>query len=106
MNLDSIIQLINEERFYKSRAWSDKRKYILQRDHYECQHCRSEGKYKPANTVHHIKHLDKHPELALDDDNLIAICEACHNSWAHPEKAEKFTEKNKSQKAERFPERW
>lgn len=40
---------------------------------------------RDATTVHHIKHLDEHPELALVDSNLISLCADCHNK-AHPEK--------------------
>lgn len=32
-----------------------------------------------ATQVHHIKHLEDYPELALDDDNLEAVCLHCHN---------------------------
>ena len=67
---------------------------ILDRDHHECQDCRKrlreagkEGKLLtgrdrkiwPAEEVHHIKELKEHPELALDDDNLVSLCTGCHN---------------------------
>ena len=72
--------------FYLSPEWKSKREYILQRDGYMCRECKRYGRAKEATTVHHIKHLDEYPELALDDDNLISLCDACHNK-AHPEKA-------------------
>ena len=40
------------------------------------------------NSKHHIKHADEYPELAYKDDNLISLCDACHNA-EHPEKAKK-----------------
>jgi 5-methylcytosine-specific restriction enzyme A len=32
-----------------------------------------------ATTVHHIKGLSSHPELAYDWDNLMSLCVRCHN---------------------------
>lgn len=72
-------------RFYKSTGWKRKRKGILRRDNYECQECKRQGGYSKATDVHHIKHLEAHPELALHDDNLESLCAACHNRL-HPEK--------------------
>ena len=40
--------------------------------------------------VHHIKHVDEFPELAYEDNNLVSLCQACHNK-AHPEKARAAT---------------
>lgn len=71
--------------FYKSEVWLKKRKQILKRDNYECQHCKKNGEFSKADCVHHIKHLRKFPHLALDDLNLISLCNACHNI-EHPEK--------------------
>lgn len=44
---------------------------------------------RPAQVVHHIKHVDEFPELAYTDSNLESLCMACHNK-AHPEKATKI----------------
>lgn len=71
--------------FYKSSAWLRKRDMILKRDNYLCQDCKRYGKHTEATTVHHIKHYDEHPELALSDFNLVSLCAACHNK-RHPEK--------------------
>lgn len=71
--------------FYRSKAWQTKRERILRRDGYLCQECRKYGRRREAVTVHHIKHLEDHPELALEDSNLVSLCNACHNK-AHPEK--------------------
>lgn len=71
--------------FYLSPEWKAKRAYILQRDGYMCRECKRYGRAKEATTVHHIKHLDEFPELALDDDNLISLCVTCHAKF-HPEK--------------------
>lgn len=71
--------------FYKTKEWLAKREEILERDNYECQRCKEEGLYEKAECVHHIKHLKEHPELALEDDNLISLSSRCHNK-EHPEK--------------------
>lgn len=79
-------QTLSEKlRFYKSSEWQRKRQEILERDNYECQHCKKRGQFSRARSVHHIRHLERWPELALDDDNLISLCEPCHNEQ-HPEK--------------------
>lgn len=74
---------INE--FYHSRQWEHLRARILRRDGYQCRICRRYGRLRQATTVHHIKHLDEYPELALDPSNLVSVCTACHNEL-HPEK--------------------
>ncbi len=71
--------------FYKTGAWLRKRQEILMRDHHECQRCKERGGYSRGVVVHHIKHLDARPDLALVDDNLMTLCEVCHN-LEHPEK--------------------
>lgn len=76
---------MNESDFYNSGKWKRKRAAILRRDGYLCQNCKRFGRTRPAQTVHHIKHLDEYPELALTDSNLISLCNPCHNE-AHPEK--------------------
>jgi 5-methylcytosine-specific restriction endonuclease McrA len=71
--------------FYLSAAWLHKRDKILERDHYECQKHKKQGRFAKATCVHHIKHLKDRPDLALADDNLISLCDSCHNE-EHPEK--------------------
>jgi 5-methylcytosine-specific restriction enzyme A len=60
----------------------------LQRDNYLCQRCYSKGLLTPADIVHHIQHLSKEPDRALDEDNLISVCTTCHNQL-HPEKGKR-----------------
>lgn len=70
---------------YNARKWRAKRLAILKRDKYLCQDCKRYGRRTEATTVHHIKHADMFPELAYKNDNLVSLCEACHNK-RHPEK--------------------
>ena len=79
--------------FYNSPAWKRMRKHIKQRDNYECQECKRKGlvridtnaysesakRKKIELVVHHIKELEHHPDLALEEDNLETICVLCHN---------------------------
>lgn len=74
--------------FYKTKKWKHKRKEILKRDNNECQKCKSKGRYGKGECVHHIKHLKYRPDLALNDNNLITLCNSCHNE-EHPEKLPK-----------------
>lgn len=70
---------------YNSEKWKKKSEQIKKRDGYKCKRCARYGKNVPAVVVHHIKHVDEYPELAFDNDNLISLCQGCHNK-AHPEK--------------------
>ena len=95
--------------FYNSTSWKRKRLEVLQRDHYECRDCRKrledavaageqlkakDKKIRRAEEVHHIQELKEHPELGLDDDNLISLCVQCHN-LRHGRTPRKFTRKKK-----------
>lgn len=83
----------HEKKFYKSWTWKKKRKEIIDRDNGECQHCKERGEFSKGRLVHHIKHLKECPELGLADDNLITLCDECHNIM-HPEKGYLPTKKN------------
>ena len=71
--------------FYRTYAWKKKRMQILARDRHACQECRKHGRYTEAVLVHHIKHLQDEPALALTDDNLESLCKECHEKL-HPER--------------------
>ena len=66
--------------FYKSKAWKRKRAKILRRDEYMCQESKRYGKTVPATTIHHVYQIEYYPELALEDWNLISLCETQHNA--------------------------
>ncbi len=69
--------------FYTSSDWRMMRAYILERDNYECQWCKRDGKVTSqldsVLEVDHIKELKDYPELALDESNLRTLCKDCHN---------------------------
>lgn len=77
-----LLQLILDGRmikFYQSKHWRSIRTQRLKLDHNECQRCRLQGKYTPAQNVHHKKEVKEFPELALDLDNTESLCIVHHN---------------------------
>lgn len=93
-----------EERikFYKSKAWQYIRYRVLERDNYECQECKRQGRvftdfHKPDKhkrlDIDHIKSLARYPELALEMQNLETLCVKCHNKKEN--RFHKFQSKNK-----------
>ncbi|WP_433943475.1 HNH endonuclease [Paenibacillus sp. SN-8-1] len=86
--------LEQKRKFYDGREWKRLRERVKERDNYECQECRRNGsvtidlneysesakRKKIALVVDHIKELEDHPELALEESNLETLCVACHNS--------------------------
>lgn len=82
------------DEFYKSGKWLRKRIKILKRDKYICQECKryhrhsADGTPVAATLVHHIKPYELFPELGLCNENLISLCESCHNKM-HPERSHK-----------------
>lgn len=53
-------------------------------EHPYCERCLKRGYFIPAEHVHHKKYIDtpekvNDPMLALNPDNLEALCEPCHS---------------------------
>lgn len=81
--------------FYGTSAWLGARQQALDRDHGLCVWCRKAGRYTIdrhgrrlpvlADMVHHIRPRKEYPELELVLDNLVSLCNKCHDD-AHPEK--------------------
>lgn len=73
----------SRRRFYQSSQWRHLRQQVLERDHFECQWCKSEGKVTTELDsileVDHIKELEYYPDQALELDNLRTLCKECHN---------------------------
>lgn len=92
-------------RFYTWGPWKSIRKEVLKMDKGECQRCREKKKiYTKATTVHHVNHVRKHPEMALEiwyerhgvrKRNLISLCHECHEAvhgYRKPGRKEPLTE--------------
>lgn len=77
--------------FYHSAAWKRVRQVALMRDHGMCRDCmdrmRSEVGFKPrrATMVHHVIPRSERPDLELVLDNLLSLCDRCHEN-RHPER--------------------
>ena len=69
--------------FYKSAAWEACRRAYLKKVASLCERCLKEGRYTPAEIVHHKIYLTaeniKDPSVALNFDNLEALCMEHHN---------------------------
>ncbi len=100
------IQRDEIEKFYKKTIWKKLRKEVLEENNYDCQWCKHKGEAGKANTVHHIKHLKKYPNLALVKSNLMPVCKECHNEL-HPEKHYSFM-KCESKRSKKYvnEEKW
>ena len=93
MGTRSIYRGKRADPIYRTQTWKRLRRKALERDLYICQDClkrpdvagRCAIAPREATVVHHILPISEHPELALDLDNLISLCESCHNK-RHPEK--------------------
>lgn len=62
-------------KFQNSKEWKEVRTNAFIRDDFQCQICYVYGVFLNA---HHLKKYHTHPELRLDVDNLLTVCEECH----------------------------
>ena len=70
------------EQFYKSNTWKICREQYIKQVGGLCEECLKQGLYEPATMVHHKVHLTAanivDPKVALNFDNLEALCRDCH----------------------------
>lgn len=66
---------MDKAKFRSSQQWKNKRAEILLRDNNQCKICGN----KCDLQVHHIYSLDNHPEMRLENNNLITLCTSCHH---------------------------
>ena len=64
---------------YKSTRWERLRASVLRAAGYRCQHFARYGKWREAETVHHIWPADRYPQFAWCRWNLIALSNEAHN---------------------------
>lgn len=67
------------QKFYASKAWRNIRKVILDRFKGMCLLCLYDNnEIVPAKIVHHIMETKQDDQSWLDDNNLILLCNGCH----------------------------
>lgn len=71
---------LKDQGFYKTGVWKRIRIQALNRDHWLCQECLRQGRFRQAREVHHKKPLEDFPELGLDLNNLESLCHDCHEA--------------------------
>lgn len=68
-----------KDKFRSTSAWQKKREEIKERDYFLCRICLYNKKINRLNLqVHHIESLQEDYNKRLDDDNLITLCQNCH----------------------------
>lgn len=85
--------------FYVTGEWRSLSAAVLRLDRNECQLCKARGRFRRAEMVHHVNHVKRWPELALDiyyldsdgekQRNLLSVCRWCHENICHPERLRK-----------------
>ena len=59
-------------------AWRRLRRLKLRSDPL-CEDCYRMGRVTPATMVHHVVTIEQAPDIRLAWDNLMSLCEACHD---------------------------
>ena len=107
--LRALIQAGRKAEFYSWTEWRALRPEVLAMDHHECVRCRElRRKFRGAKIVHHVKHLEDRPDLALSvwdpetgERQLVSVCKQCHEEL-HPESQRQY----KHIRAPLTAERW
>ena len=109
--LTGLIEAGDVHPFYVCREWLQVSQQVRRMDRDECQICKSRGRYRRAELVHHVNHLRRAPALALDiwytdgegqrQRNLLSVCRACHETVCHPRRMQ-----SAPAKLPVTPERW
>ncbi len=84
--------MIRDDGFYNSKRWKRLSKAILQRDNYECQMAKAQGRSEEAKTVHHIFPRSEYPEYQWEPWNLISLSLSAHNMM-HIRETDKLTKR-------------
>ena len=83
------------EKFYKGRKWQACREAYMKKVNWLCERCLKEGIITPATVVHHKIYLNEHnikdPSVALNFDNLEALCSHHHNEEHLSRNAKRYT---------------
>lgn len=66
-------------KFYKTKEWRMVRDKVLSRDYGLCKLCYKDMRITHAVTVHHIEEVKEDWDKRLNENNLICLCNSCHN---------------------------
>lgn len=80
---------------YKEKRWLRLRERVLKRDKYACQECKRYGKANDAQMVHHMFPSKEVPQYSYLIDNLISLCNKCHNEM-HVRSTDELTPKGEA----------
>ena len=71
---------VNLDNFYESWTWKDLRYQVIKKYGRRCMNCGQSPSKENKVSLHvdHIKPVRKHPELALDINNLQVLCGDCN----------------------------
>lgn len=77
-------------------AWQKCRDLALKRDNYLCQDCYAQRVMKSADMVHHLVEVKDDITKSLELNNLVSLCNSCHNKRhsVNGELKEKIKNKN------------
>ena len=67
-----------EQKFYSSKDWIKTRDTIRAIDNNLCLMCLDNNELNNMDTVHHIEELKENWSKRFNKDNLICLCESCH----------------------------
>lgn len=67
-----------EQKFYSSKEWLRVRDIIRGLDNNLCLMCLDRNELNNSGTIHHIGELKENWSKRFDKDNLISLCESCH----------------------------
>src|SRR5690625_1976840 len=78
--------------FHSTARWQRRRSIRLRKDGYLCMECRRYGRTTQATTVHHIFPIETNWELRNNINNLVSLCNKCHEAM-HNRQTGEVTEK-------------
>lgn len=84
------------QRFYQSQEWKKACSAVWNRDNASCQRCGLKNNDNISFHIHHIVSF-QNEELRDNINNLILLCESCHQ-WVHSKKNKdnKYIKENKN----------
>lgn len=67
-----------QEKVYHTKQWDIAKRQVALRDNSLCRLCFSNRSWTASQLVHHIVEVEEDTTLVYSVDNLISLCESCH----------------------------